>query len=248
LLGLAGQRTRITWGLSFSEISQMSGPADTVGMALPAALPRRESQRPPAASKNRYLLPVALIAVATGVAVWMNWPKPEGQPVAINRPAEGAPTSEVMDLRGRATNVGSADTPSAVAERPSTPAPAEEPVEERTARGLVEPIGPAHGEPAAEDLLAPTTPKAEERLAPPAPAPSKSHPVAVSMLPRGRSLRSASNGRRGGPVRSPVLAAPEVGSPAPATDTGPDWKVSARQSSQSNRGPDRGTNNAPILD
>jgi serine/threonine protein kinase len=247
LLGLAGQRTRITWGLSFSEISQLSGPADTVGMAPPAALPRRESQRPPAARKNRYLLPVALIAVATGVAVWMNWPKPEGQPVASNRPAvpEGAPTSEVMDLRGRATNVGSTDTPSAVAERPSAPAPAEEPVDERTARGLVEPIGQAHGEPGAEDLLAPATPKVEEKAAP---APSKPHPVAVSMLPRGRSVRGASNNRRASNVRSSVLAAPaDVGSSAPASDTGPDWKVSARQSSQ-NRGPDRGTNNAPILD
>jgi len=76
LLGLAGQRTRITWGLSFSEISQLGGSSDTVGMALPAALPRRESQRPTAARKNRYVLPVALIALATGAAVWMNWPKP----------------------------------------------------------------------------------------------------------------------------------------------------------------------------
>jgi hypothetical protein len=248
LLGLAGQRTRITWGLSFSEISQLGGSSDTVGMALPAALPRRESQRPTAARKNRYVLPVALIALAIGAAVWMNWPKPEGQPVALNQPglAEGT-TSQVLDLRGRAANVGPTDSPSVAATPPSPPAPAaaEEPVEERAARGLVDPIGQAHGEPAAEDLLAaaPSPPKPEEKPV----VTRSSRAVAVSMLPRQRAVRSGGNGRRSSTVRSPALAAPGEGASA-AADTAPDWKVSARQGSQGNRGPDRGTNNAPILD
>jgi hypothetical protein len=245
LLGLAGQRTRITWGLSFSEISQAGGAPDTIGMALPPAAPRRESQRPPATSKNRYVVPVALVAFAAAAAIWMNWPKPEGQPIAINHPAGEGTTSEVMDLRGRAPNVGSTDSPSGTVERPTASPPADEPIAERTARGLVEPIAQPHDEPAPEEpAAAPAAAKAEDKLASSA---RISHPVPVNVLPRPRSTVRGGSNRRGA-VRSPVLGSPVNMASTPATDTGPDWQVSVRQSSQGNRGPDRGTNGAPILD
>jgi serine/threonine-protein kinase len=241
LLGLAGQRTRITWGLSFSEISQAGG-LETVGAPLPAVLPRRESQRPPPASKTRYLVPVALVALAAAAAVWMNWPKPEA--IALNQPSpgEGAATSQVMDLRGRTTTVATPE-PAPAAEQPAAPA-VEEPIVERTARGLSEPIGEVHGESAPEEHVAPASPKTDERTDS---TTRNSHAVVVASAPRTRSVRSP--GRRNAPVRSPAAAPMDVAGAAATSDaTVPDWKMSSRQSSQSNRGPDRGTNGAPILD
>jgi hypothetical protein len=150
-----------------------------------------------------------------------------------------------MDLRGRTANVGPTDSPSVAVEQPTTPPPADEPLEERTARGLVEPIGQLHGEPAPEEpAAAPAPAKAEDiKLASNV---RNSHPAPVNVLPRPRTVRGSSNRR--GAVRSPVLGAPADMASTPATDTGPDWQVSVRQGSQSNRGPDRGTNGAPILD
>jgi hypothetical protein len=237
LLGLAGQRTRITWGLSFSEISQVSG-LETVGAPLPPVLPRRESQRPPAARTGRYLVPVALVALAAGAAVWMNWPKPEV--MALNQPsqAEGT-TSQVMDLRGHATTVA-APEPAPAAEQPVARA-AEEPVEDRTARGLSEPIAEAHGEAAPEEPPAPAPPRGGDRVSEP-----RNHPVAMTPPPRTRVARSIN--RRNATVRSPAAAPLDAPGGAPTTETGPDWKISSRQSSQGGHGTERGTNGAPILD
>ena len=236
LLGLAGQRTRITWGLSFSEISQASG-LETVGAPLPPVLPRRESQRPPAARKSRYVVPVALVALAAAAAVWMNWPKPEA--IALNQPApgDGTTTSQVMDLRGHATTAAAAPAPAV--EPPVAPA-AEEPVVDRAARGLVEPIAEAHGEPAAEEHPEPAPPKPGVTSVP------RNHPVAAAAPARNRVARNTS--RRNAAVRSPVAAPLDVAAGAPTSETGPDWKISSRQSSQGSHGPERGTNGAPILD
>ena len=247
LLGLAGQRTRITWGLSFSEIAQAAG-ADAVGSPLPPVLPRRESQRPPAThGKNRYLAPMVLVGLAIAAAVWMNWPKPEAQPLATNQPAvAGEPTSQVMDLRGRTTNVSTTDAPAtAPVEQPRAPTPAEEPIAERTARGLSEPIGEARGEAAPEEPPA---------AAPKEPATASSfgrggHTLALNQPARSNRVARSGGARRNNVTRSPV-APPNTDAVgvASSTEASPDWKISSRQSSRSNRGPDRGTNNAPILD
>jgi hypothetical protein len=247
LLGLAGQRTRITWGLSFSEISQSAAGVEAIGAPLPAALPRRESSRPPPASKNRYALPVALVALAAGVAIWMNWPKPEGQ-VALN--VSNHPASEdtrKMELRGRSA----AEAPAAAPEQPS-PAPAalpiEQPVAERVAQGLNEPIGALHGESAPESpkepVAAVNTPKAEEK-------PVVSRRTLALNPPRARTGRLSGSRRPSAstrPASSLPVATPVSTSAAPGSDGEPDWVISSRGQGAQGHGPDRGTNNAPILD
>ncbi|MEO8177809.1 MAG: protein kinase, partial [Deltaproteobacteria bacterium] len=255
LLGLAGQRTRITWGLSFSEIAQAAG-ADSLGAPLPPVLPRRESQRPPGANgKNRYLAPMALVALAVAAAVWMNWPKPEAQPLATNQPAVGEePTSQVMDLRGRTTNVAATDVPGEAVpgtdpvEQPQAPTPTEEPVAERTARGLSEPIGEARGEAAPEEPAAPPAKEPKEQGTGSSLG-RGGHALALNQPARSNRVARTGGGRRNNVARPPVTAPnTDAAGAASSAETSPDWKISSRQSTRSNRGPDRGTNNAPILD
>ncbi|MEY2931193.1 MAG: Serine/threonine-protein kinase PrkC [Pseudomonadota bacterium] len=244
LLSLAGQRTRITWGLSFSELAQSSSP-DAAGAPLPAVLPRRESVRPATSSpgRGRYVLPAALVALALGGAIWMNWPKAEPEGVTIAR-APDSPQSEVMDLRGRSTTqVANAPSEPASPEPSPPPTVVEEPLAERTARDLAEPIGEAHGEPSVDEVVAVPQPTAKEEEKPAA-TPTKR---VVASLVRNRSVR---NRRPSANVRQPVVAAPAESSASSTSsgESGPDWVVSSRQSGTNSRGPDRGTNNAPILD
>lgn len=251
LLGLAGQRTRITWGLSFSEISQ-AGAADNVGSALPPVLPRRESQRPPAASggKNRYLAPLALVGLAVAAAIWMNSGNPEAQPVAANQPQPalgGGPSSQVMEIRGRPADLAPPESARALTpdEKPQVVVPAQEPVAERTARGLSEPIGEVHGEGGSEELAV-AEPKAPPIVV--SSARSSGRVLALNQQPRNRVARTLGAARRTA-TRPPAAAtAADVANSGPTTEASPDWKISSRQSGQSSRGPDRGTNNAPILD
>jgi hypothetical protein len=244
LLGLAGQRTRITWGLSFSEIAQTS--ADP-GAPLPPVLPRRESQRPPTTKRNRYLVPVALVALAGIGAVWMNWPKGDGvqgEPLARHSATEDSTAQVALDLRGRTTGV-----PTESAGRSADPAPvaAEDAVAARTAQGLSDPIGEARGE-AAEEPVAPSAP-----IAPPVveekPAPVVAARTRNAVNPPARNRVAVRTSRR---VASRATTVPASLSSAPAAEgggeNGPDWKISSRQSAPASRGPDRGTNNAPILD
>jgi serine/threonine-protein kinase len=245
LLALAGQRTRITWGLSFSELPQQGAAAsDPVGAPPPPVL-RRESQRPPAEKKNRFLAPIALVALAVAGAIWMNWPQ-SGDVVALNQPS--AENTRVLDLKPTAPAA-----PEAVdrAEPPPTAAP-EEPVAERVAKGLSEPIGALQGETiaAAEPEAAPPPAPEKEKAAPlpSPPARSDSARTAQATSARGRPARNGGS-RRTTPRRAPPSpSSAPAAEPSSAEPTGPDWMVSARGSSSSSRGPDRGTNNAPILD
>ncbi len=229
LLALAGQRTRITWGLSFSEISQASAPD---AGALPPPSPRRESQRPPAKSAKRYVLPATLVGLAVVGAIWMNWPKQEAPAVAMAGGTDVAATQTTMEIRGR-TNVPDEATPAV----PAPSAPAEEPVAERIERELSDPIGEARGEPEVAEQPAPP--------APPAPSKPESRPAPrerTAAAPPRRNRRTTPR-----PVAAPARATQTASAPA-SGETGPDWVLSSRRSSSSNRGPDRGTNNAPILD
>jgi len=245
LLGLAGQRTRITWGLSFSELAQSAGSADAVGAPAPAVVPRRESQRPPPANKGRYALPAALVAVAVAGALWMNWSKPEGQVMAINN--HDQPASEDtsrMELKGRPNDVGTTEAPAAPEHGSDPAAPEQQPVAERVAEGLSEPIGSLHGESEPEPSAQPAPPpKLAER-------PSVSHnsrTLALNPPPRGRASRASASRRSTNSRPAPAPAATTV-STAPSGDGEPDWVVSSRGQNAQGRGPDRGTNNAPILD
>ena len=249
LLGLAGQRTRITWGLSFSEIAQSAGAVEAVGAPLPAVLPRRESQRPPPASKSRYALPVALVAFAAAGALWMNWPKPEGQVVALNA-HDQAPSEDTsrMELKGRPSEVATTAAPNGAApEHGSEPAAPEEPVADRVAQGLSEPIAALPGEPEQEAPAQPAPPpKVEEKAA----ASHSSRTLALNPPPRGHASRASTSRRASNSRAVPAVAAPAATpvSTAPTSDGEPDWVISSRGQNAQGHGPDRGTNNAPILD
>jgi serine/threonine-protein kinase len=251
LLGLAGQRTRITWGLSFSELAQGIGTADAGATALPPVLPRRESQRPPATSKNRYALPVALVSLAVAAAVWMNWPRPEARVVSLNN-LPVTQTTATMPLGSRANNDAPepppAAAPSAAAPSAEATKPVEEPVAERVARGLSEPIGELHGEPVHEEPVHPAPTKLEEKAA----APVRSGKLlALNPPARGRAVRSSAARRSSArsAAAAPATAISVSTSPASSGDSGdPDWVISSRGQGSQSRGPDRGTNNAPILD
>jgi serine/threonine-protein kinase len=242
LLALAGQRTRITWGLSFSELSQSSGAGEMSGpLPAPPAVPRRDSQRPTAPSKGRYLAPVALVALAVAGAVWMNWSNPEKQQaVAVNTAAHD---TTVLDLRTRGDQALPApDLPVAA---PAAPAAPQEPVAERTARALTDPIGEAHGESETEVIAPEPEPKPEPKSSS---SHSSSRAIALNPPPRTRAVRAAR--RASGSTRAQPTTVPASLSTSPAAGDGsPDWVMSARgQNGQNSHGPDRGTNNAPILD
>jgi serine/threonine-protein kinase len=242
LLGLAGQRTRITWGLSFSELAQTAGAGETIGAPLPAVLPRRESQRPAPASKNRYVLPVALVALAAAAALWMNWPKPDGQ-VALNDHPVSEDTRK-LEPKSRSNDVSATEAPAVAApEHVAAPAPVEEPVAERVAHGLSEPIAALQGESAEEPPAPPVPSKVEEK-------PTTRRTLALNPPARARTTR-ASNSRR--PSNARAVAAPAATPVSTSAATGndgsePDWVISSRGQNAQGHGPDRGTNNAPILD
>jgi hypothetical protein len=244
LLGLAGQRTRITWGLSFSELSQSAGAGEGIGAPLPAVLPRRESQRPQPASKNRYVLPATLVALAAAGAFWMNWPKPEAQ-VALNEHSVSEDTRK-LEPKGRGGDLGTAEAPAPAAlEHPSAPAAPEQPVAERVAQGLTEPIAALHGESAQEPPAEPVAPRVEEKPA------AARKTLALNPPPRTRSTRASGSRRASGSARAAAapVATPVSTSAAPSGSDGtPDWVISSRGQNAQGHGPDRGTNNAPILD
>jgi len=235
LLGLAGQRTRITWGLSFSELSQ---PALALNPSAPpvTAAQRRDSQRPLPARRNRYVVPVALVGAAIAAVIWMRRTAPEVEAVAL------APHDEsVAALRGSlasnslAGNSLAANTPPSNAPSAEAPEAALEGEAAEVIPGSVrEPI--AQAEPSAPVELAAVEPEAAK-------------PIQDTLRSR---VTASLNRSRQKPARraAPVVrqAAPPAASPAGAdTSATPEWMISTRPSTASER-PDRGTNNAPILD
>jgi serine/threonine protein kinase len=234
LLGLAGQRTRITWGLSFSDLPQTN--ALTKAPSVPP--PRRDSQRPPRVSRSWYAVPAALLAAAAVVVVWQHWPRQEAQSVAqeVSVPPISAPTPTrvAMDLRGNTSAGSSEGTPlPVVAHSPPPEEPAPAPHESAEASVSER---PAH---AAENATPRRSEETARRSAPNV-RPSRS---AAGLAARPKRATSAMSTAAAPAARSSTNA----GSPAASSEGEPDWVVSRRGSQQAH-GPDRGTNNAPILD
>jgi len=234
LLGLAGQRTRITWGLSFSELSQPAGlVANPSAPPLVSPAQRRDSQRPEPARRNRYVVPVALVGAAIAAVVWMRSSPPEVQGVALPH------DESVAALRGQPASA----TPVANTEPVANVVPAEAP--EATAESELAAVIPG----SVREPIAPAEPPAP---AEPVVEPEASKPVIQDTL-RNRVTASLARNRprtrRVAPTTSRPAAQVAVSTAPAAEESGPDWKISSRQSaSSSGRGPDRGTNGAPILD
>lgn len=206
LLLLAGQRTRITWGLSFSELAQVAHLARATGQfpSNGAALSEAGGLRP---RRKRYLAPLALIALgAIGVVAWR-----KSQPVATLEPASFEQKDSVAALR---------------------PQPVIPVVDVSPSAPRIETPPPTTLEDARE-----TEPQPEARV----------EPDAIAVQPKRAALderrrRRPSDRPRQTRTRGPNRAKAAVGS------TEPEWVVSTDSQLTPNRGPDRGTNNAPILD
>jgi serine/threonine-protein kinase len=202
LLLLAGQRTRITWGLSFSELAQVAQLARVTGHFPGGGSPRSEAGvlRP---RRRRYLLPLALLALAAVTIVGFR----RSGPVAL---AERAPVEQEGSV---------------AALRP-------------------QPVVPVSLEPRAANVL-PNAPRLES---PPLvaldDAPKAEPSPEVVAEPR-RVVAEQRRPRRS--LERQRQTRPRAVSRAKAGATEPEWVFSTGQELPS-RGPDRGTNNAPILD
>lgn len=198
LLQLAGQRTRITWGLGFNEDSEAGQPA-RVEAKSPRARRLREAQGRRSRGE-RYLLPFAVLVGLGGVGLgWSLWPEAELQSDSVVV-SSVKPELDVHE-----------PTPSEAAPRPSEEPPAAPPV---------------------------------------APEREVESNTSLERDVRGAASPSRRTARRVRATRSRRLAEHAVTTPAPkALDADADWAISsARLSSRENHGPDRGTNNAPILE
>jgi serine/threonine protein kinase len=236
LLALAGQRTRITWGLSFSDLPQ----TNMLAKAPSVPPPRRDSQRPTHVSRSWYAIPVALLATAAGVVAWQHWPRPEAQSLAPESAAPTpSPTTRVsMDLRGNSANATAPTELAAVPVVERTPDPEDTPP---APHEVVETAAPEHA-PSAPEVAAHSAPSVARK---------SEEPVRRTAQNVGRPSRnavaSAARPKRAVSAAAAAPAAHAATAPSAASDAEPDWVVS-RRSSQQAHATDRGTNNAPILD
>ena len=211
LLMLAGQRTRITWGLSFSELAQVAHLARSTGQFSSdgSAMSIAESLRP---RRKRYLVPLALIAVAAaGVVAWQ-----KTRLVAAVAPAPSEQEGSVAALLPQPV----IPVANAVPRVPQ-----------------IEPPPPAVLDHAPENA-----PKAKPQPEAVVVEPSAAVTEPKRAGPEERRRRAPSDRTRQARTRPAPRAKAAVGAAEP------EWVVSTEQQVAPNRGPDRGTNNAPILD
>jgi eukaryotic-like serine/threonine-protein kinase len=232
LLTLAGQRTRITWGLTFGDVaaavrSHHAKDADDDATALARTRAPARAQAEPA---SRWpVVAVGLVGLAALAAV-LNWPAKRND--AENQ-AVAAPTAAVGPT---------ATAPTATVAAPSTAvAPAVErsvaPAEAAAALGPVEVAAIAGGlamDPAARGS-GDDAPKVDPQRAPEAPAARPATRVAEREQQR---------------VVQRPRPAPRAAAPAPAQPDAPEWIIErAEHRTRSNPAPVQiGTNDAPIFD
>jgi serine/threonine protein kinase len=248
LLMLAGQRTRITWGLSFG------GP---VAGTDPSDLSHSEnSMEPPRPRSRRRILyaAVSTLAVALCVGLWNYGDEPSASPRAsLGSPAAAGDPG--IERRGYAALPTPSADPTDVAAPPGTPEPVAAPT----------PVAPAPVAPASLEQQ-PVTQGAGARRA--AAQPGASEPASAARDPghetstvqpvspprdaRGVSARAVAEPR---PTRARVAVRHVVKKPAvepvaqapSEKEDAPDWMVMAPPTPSATDQP-RGTNDAPILD
>jgi serine/threonine-protein kinase len=225
LLLLAGQRTRVTWGLSFNEVA--GGALARTASAPAGAVVRRSAKAP--RFQRKYALSGALLGLAVLGSAWALWAPSRlmGEALATTSPpAVGADQVSAMGLRPRAS-----DAPAVDPAVPVDPALA-------VATALApEPALPPSLEPDREPALEPAA------LAPSQADLSEEPPaLAGTTKPKPASARKAARARAPRPQRA-ASRKPVVEDVAE-----PDWVVSKGERSNSHLGPVRGTNNAPILE
>ena len=234
LLTLAGQRTRITWGLTFGEVaaavrSQHAREVDDDATALA----RTRAPLRPQRSSVGPLLAAGAVGIAAVAAV-LNWPS-KGDPAREAGAASAAPSAPAVDPRGAPATPVSA--PREVAPGGSTPQPAP-PI--ATAGSAVPAAGSAV--PPASSPVAATAPEsaAPQRSERPAPAPALQAPARVP------SVRAPQPETRVSPRQRPAPRADDPETPLPDA---PEWIIERAAQRQRSPAPVQiGTNDAPIFD
>jgi serine/threonine protein kinase len=226
LLLLAGQRTRITWGLSFGDLNRglLAKPSE-----MPPPLNGRGSNGGEVNFRPRRKGALALVALlallGAGAAAYLFVPglqeKLGPRPIAV---LTTTPQEKTMELRGSNNGV----TP------PDNPAPPPAPV----------PPPPADtaASPPPTSVLAGEAPSGTEEAASDAVAADEDESMPAKAKGKGKTAKTiAANAR----LRRRIAARKDA-------EQSPDWIVpsdsTALAQSRATRGPRLGTNNAPILD
>ncbi len=220
LLMLAGQRTRITWGLSFSELADGAGIARVPG--APLSYPPRRDSEAPLGRKRRVWPWIGFAFGAAAIALLFFWP-PQKQRVDVR--AVQSLTPPRLEAPARSDQVA----------RPPEPPIAQTP-----------PAEIAKLDPPLDSIRQEAD---EEEPAEAAPAPKQSERVRTER-PRLAQQAAARRTRDAEPsVSRPQRRATIARRTMTPRTEGPDWVVSSTTelSTPERQGPDRGTNNAPIL-
>jgi eukaryotic-like serine/threonine-protein kinase len=254
LLSLAGQRTRITWGFTFGELSRAQ-PALTVGAATAAhpLTPRRMRN-----SVGRWPLLTAAAFGLASLAALMKW--------STYRGANVSTTSSVMSAgmasEAVAANVATPETatPEAVV-RALTPRAAAAPVRPVPDPFMSEPtasnVSVPSVHPAAADVSAAAWPTPEEQAKPQPAGVCASLPSSETAALRPSTQEqpgaSAPTARERPPARAVPPAAPSAARVPPrpgVQELSPEWMIwpSISPKSRYHRRSQTGTNDAPIFD
>jgi serine/threonine-protein kinase len=248
LLYLAGQRTRITWSLSFGEVNPKRTGTASVLNVTPVS-----GSTPPAARSYGKLSSLAAIlfgVVLFGAAGALLWSA---------RNSDGAPPPPAVALQSLKGNTAG-ENPTPVAAPKPLPAPSEAaPPKPQANAETSEPEKPH----APETSLPPGVTPRRPPVAPP-PAPPSAKEEAAGTRSNAEKVRQALNddetkrrarpsAARRRPAPSPAAApVPKAAEPARPADTGkPDWaEVRDVPAPTKQRHPkaDLGTNNAPIFE
>jgi hypothetical protein len=240
LLYLAGQRTRITWSLSFGEVSpKRAGTASALSV-----LPASSSSLPAARGYGKWssLGAISLGVVLFGAAGALLWA----------RDSEAPPAVVLHSLKGDSANAPVANVPAAVQ---NAPAPAAQP-SPRIAANPTPPEAPKSSDPA------PSPPPGVIVKAPAAPAPAPVQPkqeASSSGRSTSEKMRQTLNdddGKRHSPRPTPrrrpvpVAPAPKPVEAAAEAPKPPEWvpKAPPPARQEPHRNTALGTNNAPIFE
>jgi serine/threonine protein kinase len=245
LLYLAGQRTRITWSLSFGEVTPKRSGAASALSVLPPSTPAPARQHGRLSSVAAILFGIALFGAAAGL-LW-----------SARNTDTLAPDVTLQALKGGAT-VPEA-TPAAKGQSPAAPSP---PAKVAAAGTDSDGARPADREVA--PMAPPTlpTPAAQKPIAPPPAMRAKDPVTATAPRPSSDRVRSALADERRSPGkpppagrRRPAPAPVAAHTPEPAArsedPSKPDWAppgAPPAPTKQQRRNTALGTNNAPIFE
>jgi len=193
LLLLAGQRTRITWALSFGELERGSKPA--AGSSPFDSRPSSASSTPPH-GRRRWLLaaPLLLVVLALALGRWAVTPQPSPGAPALGSGSTGplAPAARDAERQQPATaEAAPSDAPAGAPSAGVMPGP--------TSRAAQGPQGPqhrlAHQHPAAPTIAGPLPQKPEDS------GPDWAVPINAASAPRPEPARPQTGvGANGAPI------------------------------------------------